>query len=150
MIIIHVIKYFGNPLYFLVAVIVFITALVLGIRKGKSNGYRIFSLFWLTLGIHLALLMLAYADTMLSQGMGKPELMGSIMLSIMTVSSFGFFMTIILNLCLLGFRFNPRDLLPEISSILICGLLIFGTYRISSASAEWARQIDTQESVDPS
>ena len=131
---------FRTPAIFFLSLIIFVVAMVVGLKKGKKTGYQIFSVFWLLLGIHLTLLVLTLADSIPNAGMGKPEAEGQLLCAILTVSSFGFLMTIVFNFIFAIVKFDKSHLIQEIVSIIISGLIILGIYNISNSFAQVAEE----------
>jgi len=133
---------FGSPLILLLTLIVYALAIFMGFKKGKKSGYRLLSVFWLIVGIKLALLILALAHAIPSKGMGRPEFLGQTLCSIFDISSYALFMTIIFCTVLAITKFNKSDLIQEVVTVVISGLLIFGNYSISKSFAQVAAETE--------
>ncbi len=116
--------------FFVFAIIALAIALIRGFEKGKKSGYTVFGF----LGVIIAIFTFkAFGDisyTLTIQGMGKPEVLGQNLGLLLAIA---FSTSIALGLYSLIFmivKFNKKDLIPEICSVVMCGIITFSSFQL--------------------
>jgi len=101
-------------LYYFLTIILFITALIVGLIKGKKSGYTIFGLLGIVIALFTFNIFSGLAEALTVQALGKPELLGQnlgLLLAIALSTSIALGIYTILFMLI---KFNKKDLVPEI------------------------------------
>lgn len=110
--------------FYLYAVLAFCVALIRGFEKGKKSGYTVFGF----LGVIIALLTFksfgTLSDTLVqAHGMGKPEVLGQSLGLLLTMALGSSVALGAYSLLFMIVKFNKKDLIPEICSVVTCGII---------------------------
>ncbi len=119
-----------KPGFYLLSVILFITATVRGLKKGKKSGYMILSFLGVVIGLFMSVTLREFLCPLEVPAMGKPEILGQLIGTLIGTS--------IYSVCLLGtyvfifmiFKFNRNDLIAEICAIVFSVTVIFGSMQL--------------------
>lgn len=116
--------------FYFFTTIVFITALTLGLKKGKKSGYTIFAFQGVIIALFTFKIFGELTHTLTVQGMGKPEVLGDrlgsfLAMALSTSVALGLF-----SLLFMLIKFNKKDLIPELCSVVVSGIIAFSSIQL--------------------
>jgi len=117
-------------LYYLLTIIIFITALIRGIKKGKKSGYTIFAVLGVIIALFTFKIFGTLAHSISVTGMGIPEVLGQNLGSLLAMALSTSIALGVFSLLFMIIKFNKKDLIPEICSVVITGIIAFSSIQL--------------------
>jgi energy-coupling factor transporter transmembrane protein EcfT len=129
-------------LYYLLTIIVFITALITGIKKGKKRGYTIFGFLGIIMAVFTFSIFRGLSETLTVQALGKPELLGQNLGSLLAMALATSIALGIYTILFMLIKFNKKGLAPEacclVTSVIIAISSIQLTGTLSSMEEKYS------------
>jgi len=120
-------------LYYLLTIIVFITALVLGVKKGKKSGYTVFAFLGVIIALFTFKIFGGLSEALTVQSMGKPELLGQNLGSLLAMALSTSIALGVYSALLMIIKFDKKSLIPEICTIAASVIIAISSIQLVSA-----------------
>lgn len=116
--------------FFVFAIIALAIAIIRGFEKGKKSGYTVFGFLGVIIAIFTFKAFGDIAHALSIQGMGKPEVLGQ-NLGLLFAIAFSTSIAVgIYSLIFMIVKFNKKDLIPEICSVVMCGIIALSSFQL--------------------
>lgn len=116
--------------YYLLTIVLFLAAVVRGIEKGKKSGYIILGLLGVAAALFTCGIFWELSHTLATQSMGKPEILGSRLGSLLAIALSTSIALGIYSSLFMMIKFNKKDLVPEICCIAFSVIIVVGSIQL--------------------
>ena len=118
--------------YYVLTIVFFLAAVVRGIEKGKRSGYIILGFLGVVTALFAFNIFGELSHSLINQSMGKPEILGSRLGSLLAIALSSSFALGIYSILFMVIKFNKKDLIPEICCIAFAVIIAAGSIQLIS------------------
>lgn len=122
--------------YYVLTIVFFLAAVARGIEKGKRSGYIILGLLGVVAALFTFNIFGELSHTLVTQSMGKPEVLGSRLGWLLAIALSSSFALGIYSILFMMVKFNKKDLFPEICCIAFAVIIAVGSMQLVRTLSE--------------